>query len=159
MRDLLREGLQIVFCGTAKGAKSAATATFYADGTNRFYRVLHEVGLTDRQIRPENFSDLLSFGIGLTDLNQIESGTDRQISMANCDISGFSAKIAKFKPRAVAFTSKMAAKIYFNTRHIQCGLRPETLSGAKLIVLPSTSGLNGHWSKDQHHWRDLPSML
>ncbi|MET3601515.1 mismatch-specific DNA-glycosylase [Martelella mangrovi] len=93
MIDLLSPGLDIVFCGTAKGTISARTGSFYANPSNRFYRILHEIGLTPVQIAPADFRKLADYGIGLTDLNQRESGMDRALTPMHFDLSGFREKM------------------------------------------------------------------
>ena len=52
--------------GTAAGRVSARRGLYYAG--NRFWRTLHEVGLTPIELRPGEHGKLLDYGIGLTDL-------------------------------------------------------------------------------------------
>ena len=40
---------------------------------NRFWRTLHEVGLTPTELRPDEYARLLNHGIGLTDLARAPS--------------------------------------------------------------------------------------
>src|SRR5665647_1267841 len=74
--DLLRDGLKLVVCGTAAGAKSAKLKQYYAGPGNKFWRTLFELGLTPRQLEPNEAELLLDFGIGLTDLVKGQSGAD-----------------------------------------------------------------------------------
>ncbi|AJY46069.1 mismatch-specific DNA-glycosylase [Martelella endophytica] len=159
MIDLLAPNLRIVFCGTAKGIISARTGSFYANPSNRFYRTLHDTGLTDRQVDPKAFGDLLGFGIGLTDLNQRESGMDKVLSAEHFDIEAFRQKMVAFRPGVIAFTSLNAARIYFGDRKIAAGLQSKKLENIPIFALPSTSGANGHWTKDRHHWYQLAETL
>jgi double-stranded uracil-DNA glycosylase len=163
MADSLRENLDIVFCGTAKGKKSMKDDTYYAGRNNKFYDVLYAAGLTDRKLtagEDKYLLYLLSRGIGLTDLNQIDSGMDHQISDTNYDIECFKIKIIKFTPKILAFTSMNAAKKYFKTSRIECGEQSYSLNGTKFVVLTSTSGANGrYWKRDGHHWYNLPKLL
>ena len=159
MRDLLAPGLDIVFCGTAKGHISARTGSFYANPSNRFYRTLFEAGLTPVQVAAKDFHKLLDHGIGLTDLNQSESGMDRALTRQAFDIVAFEEKMRWFRPKLIAFTSLAAARIYFGNGGIACGPQPHTLDGMAIFVLPSTSGANGHWTKDRHHWYQLPGLI
>jgi TDG/mug DNA glycosylase family protein len=57
--DLLRPGLRLVICGTAAGRTSAAQRAYYAGRGNKFWRVLHEVGLTVTEFRPRDYALLL----------------------------------------------------------------------------------------------------
>ena len=71
--DLLAPGLRLVVCGTAAGRASAAQ---YAEHGNRFWRVLHEVGLTATLLQPGDYTLLLENGIALTDLVEFSAGMD-----------------------------------------------------------------------------------
>ena len=77
--DALRPGLRIVFCGTAAGNVSAARGAYYADPQNKFWRALHEVSLSPRLLRPEEFREALQWGVGLTDMAKQVSGMDREL--------------------------------------------------------------------------------
>ena len=76
--DSLRPGLQLVFVGTAAGRYSAEVGAYYAHPGNRFWRTLHEVGLTPRLYRPEEYRSLLDLGIGFTDVAKRAAGMDHQ---------------------------------------------------------------------------------
>ena len=74
--DVLAPGLRVVFCGTAAGEEAARVGAPYAGPGNRFWWVLHEVGLTPRELRPVEFRELLAWGIGLTDVAKHAVGGD-----------------------------------------------------------------------------------
>jgi TDG/mug DNA glycosylase family protein len=71
--DVLQPGIGLVICGTAAGATSAKQSAYYAGRGNKFWRVLHDVGLTSRLLRPHDYPLLLQEGIGLTDLAKREA--------------------------------------------------------------------------------------
>ena len=153
MSDLLRKNLDVVFCGTAKGTESARTNTYYAKSGNKFWDILHEAAFTDRRISPHAYRDLLAYGIGLTDLNTVDSGMDHEISMGNCDIPAFKRKMLKFRPRIIAFTGKGAAEIYLD-RKVDYGEQAERLGEIRIFVLTSTSGMaQRYW--DPKYWFEL----
>jgi double-stranded uracil-DNA glycosylase len=77
--DVLQPGLRLVICGTAAGAASAAEGAYYAGPGNKFWRVLHEVGLTPRELWSADYELLLSYGIGLTDLAKHAFGADADL--------------------------------------------------------------------------------
>ena len=77
--DVLRPGLRIVFCGTAAGTVSAARGAYYAHPQNKFWRVLYAIRLTPRLVRPEEYSALPEWGLGLTDIAKHVSGMDREL--------------------------------------------------------------------------------
>ena len=69
----------IVFCGTAAGSVSAARGAYYAHPQNKFWRILYDVRLTPRLLRPEEYLELPRWGLGLTDIAKNVSGMDREL--------------------------------------------------------------------------------
>jgi TDG/mug DNA glycosylase family protein len=158
--DLLRPDLRLVLCGTAAGRRSAELGCYYAHPGNRFWTVLHRVGLTPRLFAPAEAADLLDLGIGLTDMNQRESGGDSGLTAAGWDAPAFLAKLDRLRPARVAFTGKKAASICLGkpTRALPYGLQDEMLAGAECRVLPSPSGSAcAYW--DETPWRALAASL
>ena len=66
--DILKRGLRLVFVGEAVGKKSALAGHYYADPGNVFWCHLHLSGLTPVCLTPERDTELLRYGIGLTDI-------------------------------------------------------------------------------------------
>jgi TDG/mug DNA glycosylase family protein len=64
--DLLRLGLDLLFCGYNPSLISGQTGHHYAHPGNRFWRVLFTSGITDRLYAPQEDARLLDFGIGFT---------------------------------------------------------------------------------------------
>ena len=75
--DLLAPNLKLVICGSAAGQKSADVGHYYAGPGNALWRTLFEIGLTPRELKPEEWQQLLEFGIGLTDLVKDQAGALR----------------------------------------------------------------------------------
>jgi len=69
-----------VFCGTAKGKKSAQSGFYYAHKRNKFYSILFEAGFTSDKLTPEQCYQINNYKIGLTDLVHKESGNDKEIN-------------------------------------------------------------------------------
>ena len=140
--DLLGPALRLVFCGTAPSRVSKERRAYYANPGNRFWRTLHEAGLTPIRLAPAQYPSLLALGIGLTDLNKREWGNDDELTPAGFDVAGFTAKMRRHRPAAIAFTSKTAGGIFLgrDTGTLAYGRQAETLDGIALHVLPSTSG-------------------
>ena len=155
--DLLAPGLELVICGSAAGARSAALGLPYAHPGNRFWRTLHAVGLTPRLLRPEQYRELLGHGIGLTDMAKFYAGADAGIRPADDDPQAVRRKIEDCRPRALAFNGKRAATRFFG-RPVAYGSQCETVAGAAAFALPSTAGLaSGFW--DEAPWRELARFL
>jgi TDG/mug DNA glycosylase family protein len=158
--DVLRPGLRIVFCGSAVGAASALRQAYYAGPGNQFWPILFRAGFTDRQLAPEKYRTLVEFGIGLTDINKIESGNDRSLTRSASDAAGLHAKILQFAPTVLAFNGKRSAQAYFGPQRkpLHYGLQPETIGQTQIFVLPSTSGAaRGFW--DESHWHALARIV
>ncbi|SCB54749.1 Uracil DNA glycosylase superfamily protein [Bradyrhizobium shewense] len=50
--DQLRPNLRLVFVGTAASTRSAELGHYYAHPGNRFWRAIHEAGITPRRYQP-----------------------------------------------------------------------------------------------------------
>ncbi len=162
LRDLLKCNLRVIFIGTAAGKRSAVLGHYYAGHGNRFWRTLHEVGLTPRLFEPREFSDLLALGIGLTDMSKLGAGMDHQIAKRQFDPEQFEANVRHYRPRVVAFTSKKAASIWLGkaaTRAIAYGRQPQRPTDfPEMFVLPSPSGAaRFYW--DITPWRQLAERV
>jgi TDG/mug DNA glycosylase family protein len=157
--DVLEKGLDVVFVGTAAGTRSAAMGAYYAHPGNRFWRTLHETGLTPHRFEPHDFRDLLALGIGATDLCKTQSGGDHMID--DYDLEGFAKKMRHYAPRCIAFTSKTGGSLWLgcSTKDIAAREQPILSEGFPAVfVLPSPSGrAGGYWSIEP--WRTLARWL
>ena len=145
-------------CGAAAGRRSAEVGAYYAGPGNRFWRILHETGLTPRLLAPEEFRLLPEFGIGLTDLAKTASGPDAEIPQGAWDAAGLRRKIGTVRPRILAFNGKNAARRVIGAPRVGYGLREERAGDTALFVLPSTSGAaSGFW--DRGPWCELARMV
>ena len=151
--DVLAPGLVLVFCGTAPSRASAAAKAYYAKPGNRFWPALHAAGFTPRRFHPSEYAALLALGIGLTDLCKGRSGNDDELPEGSLDRESLRRKIARYRPRAVAFTSKNAARAFLG-REVGYGWQAEGEEGTRFFVLPSPSGqATRFW--DERWWREL----
>ena len=160
--DVLAPDLRVIFVGTAAGKRSAELGHYYAGRGNRFWRTLHEVGLTPRLFEPSEFRDLRALGIGLTDMSKLGSGMDHQVATHEFDPALFETNVRRHRPRSIAFTSKRAASIWLGrnaTRAIAYGRQPRTSADLpEVFVLPSPSGAaRGHWSITP--WQELADWV
>ena len=140
--DLLKPDLQIVFCGTAAGDKSAERKAYYAGRGNLFYFMLATCGFTPSLFAPEQFPELVKYQIGLTDLAKYIHGMDKDLKSEDYDTDSFAEKILKYQPKIICFNGKEAAKVYFNlkdTKLVSYGIQEKTIGKTKLYVAPSTS--------------------
>lgn len=157
--DRLAPDLKLWFVGTAAGPMSAAMGAYYAHPGNRFWRALHETGVTPRLFAPHDYPLLLELGVGLTDFCKTGWGVDAQIAREAFDVEGFRRKVKRLRPGALAFTSKTAASLWFGkaTGRISVG-RQAAGDGPQVFVLPSPSGLaTSYWSIEP--WREAAALL
>jgi TDG/mug DNA glycosylase family protein len=152
--DLLRPGLELVFCGTAAGERSAREGAYYAHPGNLFWRALYEAGITPHRFGPAEFPGLLDLGIGLTDLAKRHSGNDADLPRDAFDAPALVAKIEAFRPHLIAFTSKTAARAALGRPIVAYGPQPERIGITEVHALPSPSGqARRHWNMGP--WRQL----
>ena len=158
--DVLGPNLDLVFVGTAAGRKSAELRAYYAHPGNRFWRVIHEVGITPRLLSPHEYPEMLSLGIGFTDMSKVGVGNDSDIKRHQFDVPRFEARMKEMRPRAIAFTSKKAASVWSgkSTGKIALGRQAPIPDFPQVFVMCSPSGLaTGYWSLDP--WRELARWL
>ena len=157
-----------MFCGTAAGTESARRRCYYAHPQNKFWRALHEVGLTPRLLDPSEFALLPQFGVGLTDIAKTVSGMDKELppealNRAACE--AMAQKIRACAPAILAFTSLTAGRRYFAsltvgrrnpTRDAGFGEQRETIGATRVWLLPSPSpAANWNWAANAAWWRAL----
>jgi TDG/mug DNA glycosylase family protein len=159
LHDIVGHEPLIVFCGLA-GAESIKTRDhYYGSPGNNFWAMLHESGLTPRQLRPDQDTSVTEFGLGLTDL--IGHWDPPRV-----DIDELVEKVALWKPEWLAFTSKdVAGKAARALGHRKPGLGPAPwgIDRAEVFVLPGTSGANQRRDYDGRPgrlswWRDLAAL-
>jgi double-stranded uracil-DNA glycosylase len=155
--DLLAPNLKLLFCGTAPSTASAAAKAYYAKPGNKFWPTLHAVGITPRRFAPLEYPALLALDIGLTDLCKIHAGTDAELPKGAFDISTFEAKLGKYRPKVVAFTSKNAAQNYFS-HPVEYGWQAGEPAATRFFVLTSPSGLATRFF-DIDIWRELADSV
>jgi double-stranded uracil-DNA glycosylase len=154
--DVLASGLRIVFCGTAAGTVSAQRGAYYAHPQNKFWRVLHAVGLTPRLVRPEEYRDLPQWGLGLTDIAKHASGMDRELpagALSEEACVALTAKILAAQPRLLAFTSLTGGRRWLG-RAAGFGDSGARIGATRIWILPSPSPTAG-WNWDETWWRRL----
>jgi TDG/mug DNA glycosylase family protein len=156
--DLLAPGLDLVFCGTAPSPASFKARAYYANPGNAFWPTLNAVGLTPERFAPDRYPELLALGIGLTDLNKTEYGSDHELSAGAMDAASLHAKLRRFRPAAIAFTSKHAASLALGIKAPSYGRQVEPIEGAVVFVLASPSGrARSFWTIEP--WREAATFV
>jgi double-stranded uracil-DNA glycosylase len=155
--DVIGPGLRVVFCGTAVSAASARRAAYYAGPGNKFWATLYEIGLTPRRLRPAEYASVLDYGLGLTDLCKLQSGSDVQIGSRGFDVRRVEELIRVHAPQVIAFNGVNAGRTALRSFEIY-GRQSCSFGGAEAWVLPSTSGAANRWW-DLSPWRDLGERI
>ncbi|MBD3367191.1 MAG: G/U mismatch-specific DNA glycosylase [Candidatus Eisenbacteria bacterium] len=146
--DVIAPGLRILFCGINPGLYSGAVGHHFARPGNRFWKALAGSGLTRGEVSPFDERTLLEHGIGITNL--VGRATARAEELTPAELRGglgaLTVKARRYGPRYVAMLGIGAYRIAFGRREAELGLRPETVGGVPLWLLPNPSGLNAHYS-------------
>jgi double-stranded uracil-DNA glycosylase len=146
LRDVIGPGLRVLFCGINPGLYSAAAGHHFARPGNRFWPALHAAGITRRRFDPSEDRQLLSLGVGVTNLVARTTAAADELAPAEL-VAGalrLRRKVARLRPRVLAMVGLGAYRIAFRKPRAAVGLQPGALSGALIWLLPNTSGLNAH---------------
>ncbi|GAA2067782.1 G/U mismatch-specific DNA glycosylase [Streptomyces albiaxialis] len=138
----------MLFCGINPGLMSAATGHHFARPGNRFWPALHASGFTPRQLRPDEESELPSYGLGIT--NVVERATARADELDDEEYrlggEALRAKVGRLRPAWLAVLGIGAYRTAFDDRAARVGPQESMLGPTRIWVLPSPSGLNAHWT-------------
>ena len=142
--DYLRKGMKMILVGSNPGDRSARVGHYYAGRNNEFWPILYESGVIPEPIGYEDDRRVVEFGIGMTDLVKRPTRAADEIEREEFAEGRvlLAKKLEEMKPKVIAFNGKMVYE-KFAGRECKLGLQKETLYGAQVFVLPSTSGQNG----------------
>ena len=148
--DLIDYNLKVLFCGINPGIWSGATGFHFAKPGNRFWKVLHLAGFTDRQLHPSEEAELLELGYGITSFVKRTTARADELTKEEFIEGGklLVKKIKKYKPQTLAVLGIGAYRTAFNKPKAKLGLQEEKIGGANVWLLPNPSGLNAHYQVD-----------
>lgn len=154
--DLVAPDLDVLFCGINPGLYTAATQQHFGRPGNRFWPALHQSGFTPRLFAPWEGRELLSRGLGITNMVMRTTATAAELRPEEYVEGGrrLTALVERFHPRVVAFLGIGAYRSAFGRKKAVLGLQPETIGKSALWVLPSPSGLNAN-----HQLSDLVALF
>ncbi|MGL5206483.1 MAG: mismatch-specific DNA-glycosylase [Acidaminococcaceae bacterium] len=159
--DVLTNDLKVVFCGTAPGNVSAQEGAYYANCSNKFWEMLYKMGLTEEKMLAKDFQNVLACGIGLTDMAKERFGMDKVLKKDDFDQEAFEAKILKYQPRVLCFTSKRAAQSYYglsSSGDIHYGRQDKKIGQTVIFVLPSPSPAAIRWW-NENYWLEAGAYV
>src|SRR3954447_5858581 len=146
--DVLRPGLDVLFCGINPGLYSAATGFHFARPGNRFWPALHRSGFTPRQLRPDEQEELLDLGLGIT--NVVPRATARADELTREELltggETLRAKVLALEPAWLAVVGVTAYRTAFGRPRAVVGAQDERIGPTGVWVLPNPSGLNAHYT-------------
>jgi TDG/mug DNA glycosylase family protein len=142
--DILQPGLRVVFCGINPGKSSAHLGLPFAHPANRFWKVLHLAGFTDRQLKPEEAQQMLSYGCGVTKLVDRPTVQASEVALQELRAGGrgLITKMQDYQPRALAILGKQAFEQAFSQRGAKWGKQEITIGDTEVWILPNPSGLS-----------------
>ena len=145
--DLIDYNLKVLFCGINPGLYSGATGFHFARPGNRFWKVLHLSGFTERLLHPSEEYELLERGYGITSFCKRTTARADELTKEEFIEGGklLVKKVEKYKPQTVAVLGITAFRAAFLNPKARLGLQPEKIAGADVWLLPNPSGLNAHY--------------
>ncbi|MYU23102.1 G/U mismatch-specific DNA glycosylase [Streptomyces sp. SID8352] len=148
--DVVADGLHVLFCGINPGLMTAATGHHFARPGNRFWPVLHRSGFTPRLLQPSEQGELLSYGLGITNVVARASARADELTTEEYREGGRSLtrRVTRLRPRWLAVVGVTAYRVAFDDRHAKIGPQNRTIGGTRVWVLPNPSGLNAHWTAE-----------
>ncbi|MFF2383839.1 G/U mismatch-specific DNA glycosylase [Streptomyces sp. NPDC058108] len=148
MPDVVADGLHVLFCGINPGLMTAATGHHFARPGNRFWPVLHRSGFTPRLLKPSEQDELLSYGLGITNVVARATARADELTADEYREGGrlLGAKVERLRPRWLAVVGVTAYRSAFGERRAVIGPQERTIGSSRVWVLPNPSGLNAHWT-------------
>jgi len=148
--DVIAPDLRIVFCGINPGLYSGAVGHHFARPGNRFWKVLHRAGLTERELSPFEDRDLLQYGIGVTNLVNRTTAAAAELDHAELRRGArhLERKVRRYRPSFVAFAGMGAYRVAFRRPRASLGRQTETLGESVIWLLPNPSGAQAAYQLD-----------
>lgn len=145
--DVIAPDLRVLFCGINPGLRSAAEGAHFARPGNRFWKVLHAAGFTDRLLRPSEQFELLGFGLGITNLVDRATAAADELSAVELRDGArrLEQKVSTLRPAVVAFVGMGAYRTAFKRPRAAIGRQDAPLAESTVWLLPNTSGLQARY--------------
>jgi double-stranded uracil-DNA glycosylase len=151
--DIVAPGLRVLFCGINPGSVSGQLGQHFARPGNRFWKVLHGAGFTDRLLSPAEQWTLVDYRLGITNLVDRTSRAASDIRSEELREGAvlLAKKAERWKPSWVAVLGVQAYRTAFKRPRSTIGRQSDDLAGSGLWVLPNPSGLQARYQ--------LPEMI
>ncbi|RYJ27424.1 G:T/U mismatch-specific glycosylase [Streptomyces sp. L-9-10] len=148
--DVVAGGLRVLFCGINPGLMSAATGHHFARPGNRFWPVLHLSGFTPRRLLPAEQNELLTYGLGITNVAARATARADELTAEEFREGGriLTAKVERLRPGWLAVVGITAYRTAFDDKKARIGPQERTIGDTRIWALPNPSGLNAHWTAE-----------
>ncbi|MER6331638.1 mismatch-specific DNA-glycosylase [Streptomyces sp. NPDC001034] len=109
---------------------------------------VHLSGFTPRLLKPAEQADLLSYGLGITNVVARATARADELTAEEYTEGGrlLTAKVRDLAPRWLAVVGVTAYRAAFADRTARVGPQERTIGDTRIWVLPNPSGLNAHWT-------------
>ena len=109
--------------------------------------MLHRSGFTPRQFSPYEQRELLTLGLGVT--NVVARATAAADELSDDELRegarALERKVRRYRPRFLAIVGIGAYRTAFGRPKAKLGLQEETIGETRIWVLPNPSGLNANY--------------
>lgn len=143
--DHLAENMNLLFVGFNPSLRSGETGHHYANPHNRFWKILHEAGLTERRYNAAEGSKLLAdYGYGFTNIVARPTRTAAEITKEEYREGAalLKEKLRRYRPKVVCYVGKGVYEQLSDQRDIPWGKQEQSIvPGVIDFVAPSSSGL------------------
>jgi double-stranded uracil-DNA glycosylase len=145
--DVIAPGLDVLLVGINPGLYTAWAGHHFARPGNRFWPTLHAAGFTDRVLHPSEEHQLLSRGVGITNLVRRATVLASELSVAELEAGGarLARTVKRYRPRCVAVLGVSSYRTAFRKPKASIGRQVEMIGDTVVWVLPNPSGLNAHY--------------
>ncbi len=149
--DVIAPGLRVLFVGINPGLWSGATGYHFARPGNRFWRAIHEAGLTPVLLTPDRQHELRDHGLGVTNLVNRTTAAASELTPEElrAGARALIEKVGRFRPQKLAFLGVSTYRVAFGEPSAAVGRQSEAIGEAEVWVLPNPSGLNAHYQLPQ----------
>src|SRR5262245_9016310 len=153
LRDVEVPNARLLLVGINPGRRSGAVGHHFAGNGNPFWRLLHASGLLPVPLTYDQDQRLAEFDIALTNLCPRATRTAAELTPDEIARGrrALARKCALWRPRVIAFVGLTLYRMYFGrVASAGPGPKPETVSGARVFVVPNPSGLNASFPGFSH---------
>jgi TDG/mug DNA glycosylase family protein len=147
LADVVAPGLDILFCGINPGLYSAAVGHHFARPGNRFWPTLFAAGFTARLFTGFDDRELLTLGLGLTNLVARASASADELSPDELRAGArvLRRKVLRYRPRFVAIVGLGAYRTAFDRPRAVGGRQGDSIGSTEIWLLPNPSGINASY--------------